>query len=69
MATQTTTKPTEATIKQAYANLVLRYAEHAPVAMLARKSPKLLAATYLLINLVREDEDYNYWRKTCGTPN
>lgn len=63
MVTQTTIKPTEDTVKQAYANLVLRYAEHAPVAMLARKNPKLLAATYLLINLVREDEDYNYWRE------
>ncbi|MDC2828949.1 hypothetical protein [Limosilactobacillus mucosae] len=63
MANQKTIKPTEATVKQAYANLVLRYAEHAPVAMLARKNPKLLAATYLLINLVREDEDYNYWRE------
>lgn len=63
MANQTTIKPTEATVKQAYANLILRCAEHAPVGMLARKNPKLLAATYLLVNLVREDEDYNYWRE------
>lgn len=63
MVNHTPIKPTEATVKQAYANLVLRYAEHAPVEMLTRKNPKLAAAAYLLTNLVREDEDYNYWRE------
>lgn len=55
--------PTEAMVKQAYANLTFSYADYAPIDVVARKNSKMVSATYLLLNLVKEDQDYNYWKE------